>query len=408
MTTSTTFLRSPWNGRAGDAELEQWRQVAARVADQLAPGALRRDRGNELPVDELTLLRSSGLVNLLVPEAAGGAGAHWETAFHVIRTIARADASIGQILGYHYFNQACVTFYGDDEDRRLEWYRVSAANRWLWSDSFNPVDPDLTLTFDGSGHRLNGTKRFATGAQVADVIVAGAVPDSGPFAGRLVVFAVPNDRAGIEHLGDWDNLGYRASASSSVRYTDVAVETADVIGVDNDEPFSSMVTPGVQLLFGNIYLAITQAALAHARTLTLARPNAWFLSSVDRYANDPVLHRVIGELVARTAAVEALADALNRRFGDVVGRGGAVSAEDRAEIEVAVAALKVVATEVGLDATSRIFEATGASSTASRNGLDRYWRDIRTHSLHDPVEYKKIEVGAHYLTGAVQPVSLYT
>jgi hypothetical protein len=41
-------------------------------------------------------------------------------------------------------------------------------------------------------------------------------------------------------------------------------------------------------------------------------------------------------------------------------------------------------------------------------GLDVYWRNIRTHSLHDPVDYKKIEVGANFLNGTVQPVSLYT
>jgi alkylation response protein AidB-like acyl-CoA dehydrogenase len=224
----------------------------------------------------------------------------------------------------------------------------------------------------------------------------------------LVVFTVPCDREGIEFLDDWDNLGYRASASGSVRYESTLVEAADVIGIDSEQPFSALVTPGVQLLFGNIYLAIAQAALAQAREVTLGRPNAWFLASVDRYADDPVFHRVVGELVAKTAAVEALADKLNRRYDEFYDLGAAMTAAQRAEAELEIAGLKVVATEVGLEVTSRIFEITGASSTASRHGLDLHWRNIRTHSLHDPVEYKKIEVGAHYLTGAVQPVSLYT
>jgi alkylation response protein AidB-like acyl-CoA dehydrogenase len=68
----------------------------------------------------------------------------------------------------------------------------------------------------------------------------------------------------------------------------------------------------------------------------------------------------------------------------------------------------VVSTEVALDVASRVFEATGASATKSSLGLDIYWRNIRTHSLHDPVDYKKVEVGANFLTGAVQPISLYT
>jgi alkylation response protein AidB-like acyl-CoA dehydrogenase len=129
---------------------------------------------------------------------------------------------------------------------------------------------------------------------------------------------------------------------------------------------------------------------------------------VDSYAQDPVVHRLYGGLVAKTQAVRALADELNRRFDDVAGRGGAVTAAERAGLELAVAGLKVVSTEVGLEVASRVFEATGASSTANSVGLDVYWRNIRTHSLHDPVDYKKIEVGANFLNGTVQPVSLYT
>jgi alkylation response protein AidB-like acyl-CoA dehydrogenase len=416
MTTSTLFTRSPWAGHADSAELDRWSAVASTVAEQLQAGALERDRTSALPHEPLNLLREAGLINLLIPSAFGGAGAHWETAFRAVRIIARVDASIGQLLGYHYLNQACVTFYGPDESRQAAWYTASAANQWVWSDSFNPVSPDLSIVWDDGtggtpsapGYRLNGLKRFATGAAVADKIIAGGIAEGGEFDGELVVFAVDGNRAGVEHQDDWDHLGYRASASGSVRYTDVLITDDDVIGVDREEPFSSIVTPGVQLLFGNIYLAVAEGALAQARTLTLARPNAWFLSSADRYADDPIVHRTVGELVARTRAVEALADALGRQFDTAIARGGATTADDRAELEIAIAGLKIVSTEVGLEVSSRVYEVTGASSTKSSIGLDVFWRNIRTHSLHDPVDYKKIEVGANYLTGAVQPVSLYT
>lgn len=405
---SATFTRSPWVGNADDAETAYWSTVADKVAADLAPGARDRDRTNARPLEAIELLREAGLLELVVPGAAGGAGAHWETVFHVVRRVARADASIGQILGYHYLNQACVTFYGTDEARQLDWYRRSTQGGWLWSDSFNPVSPDLTLAWDGENYRLEGHKRFATGAAVADVVLAGAEASGGPRAGEFLVFALPYGRDSIEYIDDWDALGYRATASGSVRYTGVVVGEDDILGADTGEPFSSVVTPGVQLLFGNIYLAIAQAALDQARDLVLGRPNGWFLASAERYADDPVFQRIIGELVARTASVEALADRLNRRYDDAVALAGATTADDRAAIELAVAELKVVSTEVALDVTARVFEATGASSTATRHGLDLHWRNVRTHSLHDPVEYKKIEVGAHFLTGAVQPVSLYT
>ncbi|GAA4118090.1 acyl-CoA dehydrogenase family protein [Nocardioides fonticola] len=410
MTTTADDLRAPWRGRADGAERERWQAVADDLAARLAPGAADRDRENALPLEALEEIRHSGLAELLVPARHGGHGAHFETAFHVVRTIARADASLGQILGYHYLNQACVGFYGTDPERAARWFADSAAGQWIWSDAFNPVSPDLELVHAGGDaeYRLGGTKRFATGAAVADIVITGAVATGGPWDGELVVLALPTGRAGIEHLDDWDHLGYRASASGSVRFDQVRITADDVIGVDTGTPFSTVVTPGVQLLFGNIYLAIAQAALAQARELTLARRGSWFLSGVERYADDPVFARVIGELLARTTAVEALADRLNARYDEVVGLGHATTADDRAELEIAIAHLKVVATEVALDVTSRVFEVTGASSTASRNALDLHWRNVRTHSLHDPVEYKKIEVGAHFLTGAVQPISLYT
>lgn len=407
-TNASPAVRAPWAGAATATEREQWIAVAEQVADRLAEDAIERDRAGSLPVEPLRLLRESGLANLLVPVEFGGHGAHWETAFAAVRVLARVDASVAQLLGYSYLNQACIVFYNPDPERQAEWYRRSAEGSWLWADSFNPVSPDLSLVADGADYRLTGLKRFATGAAVADVIIAGAIAEGGDLDGELVVFALDSTRGGVVHVDDWDNIGYRASASGSVRYDNVRVSTADIIGFDRDEPFSSVVTPGVQLLFGNVYLGIAEGALAQGRELILARPNSWFLSGVERYADDPITHRAIGELVASTAAVEALADRLNARYDEAVARGADTTAQDRAELEIAVAQLKVVSTEVSLNVSNRIFELTGASSTRSSTGLDLHWRDIRTHSLHDPVDYKRIEVGAHYLTGAVQPISLYT
>lgn len=399
---------APWHGHADDDELDRWRAVATTVAAALATDVVERDRSGALPVAPLALLRESGLADLVVPERLGGHGAHWQTALAVTRVIARVDASIAQILGYSYLNQACIAFYGSEPEVQHAWYRRSAEASWIWADSFNPVSPDLSLVADGDRYLLNGRKYFATGAAVADVVIAGAVAEGGAHDGELVVFAIDADRVGIQHHDDWDNVGYRASASGSIEYRDVVVTEADVIGVDRETPFSSLVTPGVQLLFGNVYLGIAQGALEQAKQLTLARRGSWLLSGVERYADDPITHRVFGELVARTAAVEALADSLNHRYDAVVARGHDTTADDRADIELAVARLKVVATDLSLDVSSRVFEVTGASSTKAATGLDLHWRNARTHTLHDPVDYKRIEVGAHFLNGTVQPVSLYT
>jgi len=408
MTHVASYVRSPWTGNASADELARWSAVAHEVAAEVAKDALERDKDSIHPVKVLDVLRASGLTNLMIPAEFGGEGAHWETAFHITRIIARVDASVAQLLGYHWLNQACIAFYGPDEQRQFEWFTRSATEKWMWSDSFNPVSPDLSIVAEGENYVLNGFKRFSTGAAIADIIIAGGIAEGGAYDGELIVFTLDGKRAGIEHIDDWDHLGYRSSASGSVKYTNVVVTPADIIGADQEEPFSAVVTPGVQLLFGNVYLGIAEGALEQAKHLTLARPNAWFLSNVETYAADPITHRLFGDLVSKVAAVEALAEKLNRYFDDVIALGATTTLEDRSQLEIKIAALKVISTEVSLEVSSKVYELTGASSTRSAVGLDLHWRNIRTHSLHDPVDYKRIEVGNYFLNGEFAPISLYT
>lgn len=402
-----TVPRSPWSGHASRDELAHWRQIAQGVAAALSPDVLERDRRNEDPHTEVELLRNSGLINLIIPREWGGEGGHWESALQAVRILSRVDASIGQILAYHYANLGAVAFYGSPQVQEL-WFRRSALGRWSWGDSVNPVDPNLELVPDGDGYRLTGVKHFSTGASVGDAILVNAVVSGGVENGKFLALALEHDREGIRFLADWDALGQRLSASGSVQYDGVRVTSADIIGEVGDEPFSTLVTPYIQLAFGNLYLGIAEGALERGRQITLARKNSWFLSAVDTYAQDPLTQRVYGELSSRIAAVEALADKLGAEFDVVIARGNELTAEERARIAVGIAQLKVVSTEVGVEVANRIFEVTGSSSAKSGTGLDIFWRNVRTHTLHDPVDYKKVEVGANYLLGEVQPISLYT
>ena len=409
-TTATTsrLPRTPFTGQADTAELSHWSAVARQVADTLARDALARDRANQQPVQEVQLLRSAGLLNLLVPAQYGGSGAHFETAFAVVRILATADGSIAQLLAYHYFNQTGIAFYAPPE-KQADWWRRTVEGGWLWGDSVNPVDLSLTLRADGQGgYLLNGAKRFSTGSGVGEVIIVNAVVEDGPLASKALAFVLETTRQGLELVDDWDHLGQRLSASNTVHYKNVRVTEQDILGEVTEEPIATLLIPGLQLAFAHFYVGIAQGALAQGRRILLERQNAWFLSGAQTYSRDVVFQRIIGELKARTAAAEALTEKLARRYDALIALAGEVSADERAELAVAIAEVKVVSTEVGLETAHRIYEVTGSSSTKNDVGLDLYWRNVRTHTLHDPVDYKKIEVGQYFLHGEPQPISLYT
>lgn len=404
----STEARTHWSAGASTAELEDWRSIATHVAQTLSQDAVERDRANEIPYRETQLLKASGLVTLLVPEEFGGGGGHWATALEAVRIIARADASIAQLLAYHYVNEANIVFGIPEPRDRERWLRATAREQWIWGDAVNPTDPDLTLTPTQSGFRLSGRKRYATGSAVGDVLLVNARVSEGPERGRVLAFVLENGREGVTYVDDWDFLGQRLSSSNSVIFTSVQVQEQDILGFLSEEPYSSLVTPGIQLAFGNLYLGIAEGALAKGRELINARPNAWFLSTASQYRHDPFVQRLVGELKAYTAGVAALAERVNQRFEQVLTLGDGVTETVRGELAIEIAELKVISSDVATRLTHQIFEATGTSSTASKHGFDLYWRNIRTHSLHDPVDYKKLEVGAHFLNGEFQPISLYT
>ena len=84
------------------------------------------------------------------------------------------------------------------------------------------------------------------------------------------------------------------------------------------------------------------------------------------------------------------------------------SADGRALASVHVSEAKALATEVSLEVSERIFQICGAGATVAKYGMDRFWRDARTLTLHDPVDYKYRLVGEWVLNGIDPEVTSYT
>lgn len=192
-------------------------------------------------------------------------------------------------------------------------------------------------------------------------------------------------------------------------FTNVVIPNENVIGsISSPTPLASMITPAIQAVFGHLYLGIAEGALETARAYTLSSSRPWVLAGHSSVTDEPYVLEAYGNHVSRLAAVAALADAAALELDATLDRGASLTWASRGEVAERVAALKVVSTDVALDVTSKIFEVTGARSTANQYGFDRFWRNVRTHTLHDPVAYKRREVGLHYLTGATPDFISYT
>jgi alkylation response protein AidB-like acyl-CoA dehydrogenase len=377
------------------------------ISTDLSNRAAELDRDGRPPLAEIVKLKNAGLLNALHDQKIGGGGLDWVDGLRLVRILARGESSIGQLLGYHFVNSQYV-YWALEEARAHALGAETVAKNLYWGAAVNPRDPGLVLTRRGNGYVLNGRKSFSTAAHVSDYINANATLDD-----KIVGFAVPTNRPGYQANDDWDNFGQRLSDSGSVEFHDFPVYEEDFVGPpaapDAAPPvLSTFNTPLIQLVFVNFYLGSAEGALQAAVDYVRTTTRPWITSGVERAADDPYILERVGEFTAALKASAALADTAAAAVQAGLAKGHSVTARERGEAAAETYAAKVHSTHVSLDITSRVFELTGARSTAEKYRFDRFWRNVRTHTLHDPVFYKAKEVGEFVLNDKIPEVSLYS
>jgi len=110
----------------------------------------------------------------------------------------------------------------------------------------------------------------------------------------------------------------------------------------------------------------------------------------------------------QTVSAEALAERAARSLEDAWQKGSALSAEERGEVALATSEAKILAHRAALEVSQNLFDACGARATHAPLALDRFWRNARVHTLHDPLDYRVRDVGRYALSGTLPEVSLYT
>ncbi|RHZ61467.1 thermophilic desulfurizing enzyme family protein [Aspergillus thermomutatus] len=410
--------REKWTALPDSADA--WLARAREVAEVLAQDAAQRDQDNKSPRAEVALLKHSGLLKLLGPKKYGGGEQPWHVGYKAIREVAKGDGSIGMLLGYHLLWSTTANVVGTAEqaDRLQE---LIITNNLFVGGAVNPRDNDLRITADGDSIIFNGFKHFNTGGVVSDLTVLEGVLDGT----QDHIFAiVESNQPGIQFAYNWKNIGLRLTESGSVKIENVRASWTDALGWDATSkrplaevltiPFASLFLPTIQLVFSNFYLGIAIGALEFAAKYTTTSTRAWPYGGDNKEAATDefyILERY-GNFFAHLRAAEALADRAGDRLSALYERHSGdrskVTAEERGEVAEWIASVKVVTTDVGLQVTSGIFEVTGARATSLKVGLDRFWRDIRTHTLHDPVAYKNRELGRYVLLHEYPEPTWYT
>ncbi|WP_028389734.1 acyl-CoA dehydrogenase family protein [Bacillus cihuensis] len=382
-------------------QVKNYVEIAAGLAAEFAVDIKERDKKGGVPKAQKDALRKSGLLQLLIPKEYGGHGESWVTVSQVIRELAKVDGSVAHIFGYHTFFVADF-FLIASEEQRAYYLKKTVEENLFWGNASNPLDRSLFATDEGDQLILNGKKSFSSGSPDSDYLLISWEEKGNP---TLFIGAIPTNRAGVTVLDDWDGIGQRQTGSGTVTFENVMVEKSEVFPEgysDNGSGTSAFSTLGAtisQTVLLNVFVGIAQGALEEARQYTLTQSKPWYTSGYQKAIEDPSIQNKYGHYWINLQSAIGLADRAAEKFSQAWEKGLSLSAEERGETAVLVAAANVLAGEVALEITNGIFEVMGARSATRKNGFDRYWRDVRTHTLHNPAEYKRHTVGKWFLKG---------
>ncbi|MBC3375661.1 SfnB family sulfur acquisition oxidoreductase [Pseudomonas sp. SWRI92] len=379
-----------------DAEAIKAAHELAQVARQQAA---RRDQQRKLPWSEIEQFTRSGLGSIAVPREYGGPQVSAVTVAEVFAIISTADPALGQIPQNQFGVLQLILATGTERQKKillqsvLEGWRIG--NAGPERGTRNTLELKARITGDGDGFVISGQKFYSTGALFAHWVAVKALDDEG----RQVLAFVRRGTPGLRIVDDWSGFGQRTTASGTVLLNNVRVDAELVLANwrINDTP--NVQGAFSQLIQAAIDVGIARGAIDDAIAFVRERARPWIDAKVERASDDLYVIADVGRLKIELHAAEALL----RKAGQVLDQVNTapITAQSAAHASIAVAEAKVLATEVALHASEKLFELAGSRATLAEFNLDRHWRNARVHTLHDPVRWKYHAVGDYRLNGTL-------
>jgi len=219
-------------------EHEVFRQsITDFILNELAPNADEWEEAGEVPREAFLKMGKLGYLGMRYPEEYGGGDdVLSEAILHECMGKARAGG-IGADIGAHVaIAMPHILHYGTEEQKQK--YLVPGI-KGEWIGCLAITEPDAgsdvasiktKAVKDGDNWVINGSKTFITNGSRCDfmVLAAKTQPDKG--YGGISMFVVDADTPGFEVTRKLNKLGWRASSTGELAFTDMVVPGDALIG----------------------------------------------------------------------------------------------------------------------------------------------------------------------------------
>lgn len=374
-------------------------EIAHALAEQFKSNAVQRDAQRILPFQEIEAYSQSGLWAITVPKQYGGAEVSSLTVAKIIALMSGVDGSIGQIPQNHFYALEVLRNTGTEQQKQKLYAEVLKGARFgnalAEFKTKNATQKQTAITPTEHGFVVNGEKFYCTGSLFAHRIPT-LVKD---HENREFLAFIARESEGLELIDDWSGFGQRTTGSGTVKFNNVPVAAEDIIPFDTAFSQATLVGPFAQIMHAAIETGIARAAFEETlHRVRQARP--WIDSGVDQATADPLILFELGRIVADVRASEVL---LKQAARSIDAAKPQPTAHNIAKASLDVAKVRAHSTETALKASSKLIELAGSRGSQREDGLDRFWRNARVHTLHDASRWKYYFIANHLLNSVLPP-----
>ena len=203
--------------------------------ERVAPVAEELDREHRFPYDLVAELAELGLMGIPIPEEFGGAGADTLAYAIAIEELTRIDSSVAITVAAHTSLGTMPIFLFGSEEQKERWLPDLASGKRL--GAFGLTEPgagsDAGATQTRADLRdgqwvVNGSKIFITNAGTD--ITWGVTITARTGEDEISNVVVPNGTPGYEISPPMEKLGWRASDTRELSFSDATVPEDHLLG----------------------------------------------------------------------------------------------------------------------------------------------------------------------------------
>ncbi len=213
------------------------------AVSEIAPVAEELDRTASFPYAIVRQLSELGLMGIPFPEEYGGAGGDTLAYVLAIEELARVDSSVAITLCAHTsLGTQPIYLFGTEEQRR-EWMPPLCSGEKL--GAFGLTEPEAgsdaanTQTrarLDGGEWVIDGAKQFITnaGTDISGLVCITAKTGGSAHPDEISNLIVPNGAPGYEQGEPYRKMGWHASDTRPLTFTECRVPEANLLGRRGD------------------------------------------------------------------------------------------------------------------------------------------------------------------------------